>query len=147
MKKLVLAGIGMLFFLGPLGAFCCAQGCATTFNSWFFECDGPYGCIDYVYPRYPEGSSPYGVYVQCQALECCGQLFSDCYGGGGCDDVMLKKPGVKEEIAQLAATSDVLVADCSGRYVSYEPGYPPEDRHSPIWSKRSLALIEERVLR
>jgi hypothetical protein len=63
----------------------------------------------------------YGVAIVPNPQDCCGQLFSSFAAGGNCNPEMLKKPGVKQQIARLAATFDMLVADCKGRYVAYDP--------------------------
>ena len=70
---------------------------------------------------YPMSADQYGVAIRPNPQNCCGQLFSSFTAGGNCNPEILKKPGVKRQIARLAATSDLLVADCKGHYVPYDP--------------------------
>jgi len=106
-----------------------------------FHCDGPGGCHGDVYPQTPE-ESEYGVAIEPDPLNCCGQLFSSFTAGGGCNPGIMKKPGVREEVARLSATADLLVADCKGRYVPYSA---PTTYHAA--AARRLELADERVLR
>ena len=97
-----------------------AQNCADLFPTQQFECDGPGGCSEDVVVNIPNGSE-YGLYIHCGSIDCCGQLFTTCGGQGNCEPVKLRPPEVKERLTQLSRTSDVLVADCSGRYGPYDP--------------------------
>lgn len=112
MRNLSYSGVGALLFLGLCSTFCTAQGCSAEYSQMQVHCEGPGGCVDDVYPWYPVDPNQYGTVVVCTGLNCCGQLISSCgTNGSGCDAVM-KKPGVKAAIDRLAATSDLLIADC-----------------------------------
>jgi hypothetical protein len=52
--------------------------------------------------------------------KCCGQVFTSCTDDGACDAVE-KNPEVRARIDVVAKTSEVLVADCKGRYALYTP--------------------------
>jgi hypothetical protein len=141
MGKTICAGFA-LFVLGLASLFCSAQDCSESFSTMSFHCDGPDGCSDGVTVWYPNNPDQYGAPIDCGSVSCCGQLFSNCPPGqGGCEPEILKKPGAKAEIARLAVTSEVLIADCVGRYVEYKP--------VPVanLNRRKLALIDEHVLR
>lgn len=100
---------------------CCAIAqCADSFTSQTFQCENGEGCSDEVTVYYPNGDE-YGVYVQCEGVDCCGQLFTTCYGYGNCEPAALKSPDFKRELNQIASTADVLVQDCGGHYVPYQP--------------------------
>ena len=118
----------------------CSGQCAATFTDMQVHCDGPQGCSDSVEVVIPEESQD-GQRVDCSSTSCCGQLITTCGGVGGCQDEIMKKPGVREQVAELAATSEVLVAGCKGRYVPYiAPVYQANGRWRP-------ALLDDRVLR
>jgi hypothetical protein len=54
--------------------------------------------------------------------------------------VSLTDPAVRERVAQVAATSRVLVAGCRGQYVLYEP--------QADWGRtRHTVLVNDHVLR
>jgi hypothetical protein len=62
-----------------------------------------------------------------------------CYDDGiACSQ--LKDPAVRERVAQVAATSRVLVEDCRGQYVLYEP-------HADWGRTRHTVLVNDHVLR
>ena len=52
--------------------------------------------------------------------------------------------GMKEQLAKFAETSEVLVADCSGRYVLYDPNRDAVRRNL---AKRNSALVNDHILR
>lgn len=124
-------------------AFCsaaCSAQCSEGWTTESFHCDGP-GCSQGVTVAYPMSADQYGVAIVPNPQDCCGQLFSSFMAGGNCNPEMLKKPGVKRQIARLAATSDMLVADCEGRYVAYDP------TADSVPVGQFLALADEHVLR
>lgn len=126
------------------GAFVCLYGAL---------CRADQACGEYVmettYPCiYKSCSSHITVYwpagervdhYTCGPVECCQQFFTSCYDDGlPCSQV--RDPAVRERVAQVAATSRVLVADCRGRYVLYEP--------QADWGRtRHTVLVNEHVLR
>jgi len=122
-------------FLTLCATVCSAQNCADTFQNDEVWCAGPDGCTGAVYPTHPNGSQ-YGLTIECSALDCCGQQITTCYGTSACD--VLKKPSDKEQVNRLAATSDVLVADCKGRYALFQPR---------ISEHASLATLNDHILR
>lgn len=119
-----------------------AQNCSSWFSPQEFECDGPDGCSEEIYLSIPSGGQ-YGLNIICSGFSCCGQLFTSCGGQGACEAVKLRPPEVKARLTQLSLTSEVLVADCSGRYGPYEPS------RGAVAAKRrrSLAAVSDRILR
>lgn len=127
-------------FLLTLFTSLCSGQCANGFSEMTINCAGPHGCTDSV-PIFIPDESQDGVRVVCGAVSCCGQLLTSCLGEGGCQDEIMKKPGVRDQVAELAATSKVLVAGCKGRYVPYiAPVYQANGRWRP-------ALLDDLVLR
>jgi hypothetical protein len=53
----------------------------------------------------------------------------------------MRIPGAKEQLAMLSKTSEVLVADCRGRYALFQG-----QSDAPL-SERIRAALDERVLR
>jgi len=119
-----------------------AQNCSSSFSPQEFECDGPDGCSEDIYLTIPSGGQ-YGLNVVCGGFSCCGQLFTSCGGQGNCEAVKVRPPEVKARLTQLSLTSDVLVADCRGRYGPYEPS------PGPVVTRRrgTLAALSDRILR
>jgi uncharacterized protein YceH (UPF0502 family) len=65
-----------------------------------------------------------------------------CWGQGNCEPVKtLSNPIVQEQLAKLAAKSEILVAECNGRYALYEPSLDMKT------NKRNLALMNDHLLR
>lgn len=124
------------------GAFCSGQ-CATGFSSQNIHCAGPHGCEDDVLIFYPI-ESQYGVRVATEGVDCCGQLITTSYGYSGCQPRVFRVAGMKEQLAKFAETSEVLVADCSGRYVLYDPNRDAVRRNL---AKRNSALVNDHILR
>jgi hypothetical protein len=119
---------------------CSGQNCANGFNQQYFNCQSS-SCSDGIYVSYPNGSQD-GQQIQCGGEDCCGQLFTTCWGTGDCEPVKaLNNPAVKERLARLSAESEVLVADCRGRYSLYMPSPAPGKNGA------SLALLNDHVLR
>src|ERR1700722_12262068 len=63
----------------------------------------------------------YGVAVYSSPVECCGAYIVSYRPGGTCIMVELRSPAIQDRLAELAAASDLLVADCGGRYALYAP--------------------------
>lgn len=125
------------FLLISSGAF--SQDCASSFNTLTLHCDGPHGCSGQVTLYIPIGD-PYGFGVGVTSTSCCGQLFSTYQATGLCEDGIINKPGVKEQISLISTTSDLLIADCKGRYVLYDSSAGRVER-------RQSFLADDRVLR
>lgn len=124
-------------------ALCSAACSAQCFDSWTtqdFHCDGPHGCSQDITVEYPNGQGFEGTVLVENSVSCCGQLFSNFNPGATCFEVF-KRPGVMKQVSQLAATSDLLVADCKGHYVLYEPPSPVRT------GALSLTLVDNHVLR
>lgn len=107
-------------FLWLCNGLCAAQ-CAETWQQMQFHCAGPDGCEGDLEVQYPGESSQYGVAIVCGSENCCGQLFTTCYAGGGCEPESVRKPEARKRLDRIAATSEVLVADCKGRFSLYTP--------------------------
>jgi len=122
------------------GAVCGAQ-CASGFNTMTVQCAGPNGCMDQKDVDTPIESQD-GVRVVCGSVSCCGQLLTTCSGSGNCEPVRaLREPRAQERLARVAAESEVLVADCKGRYALFKPS------PGTVLNQRSLALLDDRILR
>lgn len=77
----------------------------------------------------------------CDAVSCCGQLITDCTQEGDCaQSVALSNPEVRRQLAELSTNSTVLVANCSGAYVPYEPPGASSRVHSSD-------LVDDHILR
>jgi hypothetical protein len=121
------------------GALCNAQ-CADTFTEMNFHCSGPGGCEDQVAVFIPN-ESQYGVFIECGSEDCCGQLFSTCWGTGNCEPARaLRSPDAQDQLARLSLESRILVSDCSGRYILFTR--PPDRREIA-----SFARLDDHVLR
>jgi len=94
------------------------------------------GAIDTYVPNmeYPDNRIKYS----CGPVECCKQLFTTCINDGPCD-LSLQNPEVRARIDEIAKTSEVLVANCKGRYALYAP---PSERTVNL-----DRVLEDRVLR
>ena len=78
------------------------------------------------------------VYYETRSVECCKQLITDVNQNGSCEN-LLALAGIEEQVERLAAVSDVLVADCAGRYVPYQLS---------VFARRAPhSATEDRVLR
>ena len=83
-------------------AFCsagCSAQCTEGWTTESFQCNGPNGCAQGVTVAYPMSADQYGVAIRPNPQNCCGQLFSSFTAGGNCNPEILKKPGVKRQIA------------------------------------------------
>lgn len=89
-----------------------------------------------------------GSIVRCDAVDCCGQLFTTCLPSGECEPLGLKQPEFKKELAQLVLTSEILVEDCEGHYISYAPHMTQVDLHGRSLQspRRDLNLDEHLIL-
>lgn len=134
-------GISICGIALALCAVACSAQCTTGLTTQNFDCAGPDGCSAGVTVAYPVGADQYGAAIEPNVQECCGQLFSSFMMGGGCEPEGLKRPGVKERLSELSRTSEVLVADCKGRYALYKPA-PTKERLTASW-----ALLNDRMLR
>lgn len=63
--------------------------------------------------------SEYGVSIVQTIDFCCGRSYLYYSPGGNCIFTELRNPENQERLAELALSSDLLVADCRGRYVPY----------------------------
>jgi hypothetical protein len=129
MRTLIFSTLAVLLMC--LGSVFCEGQCTADWNEQSFPCNGPQGCQSEVTLVIPMGGQ-YGVTVICGATSCCGQLFTTCPAGGNCQPTTLKRPEVQKQLVELALVSDVLVEDCAGHYVLYEPS-PPENTPKRDW--------------
>jgi hypothetical protein len=134
----------MLRILTWAGAFVCLcgtlcradQACGETAHQTTFDCVYR-GCSESVTVETPFGERV--DFFKCGYVSCCQQLFTTCYDLG-LPCTQIKDPAVRERVAQVAAGSRVLVADCRGRYVLYEP--------QADWGRtRHTVLADEHALR
>jgi hypothetical protein len=91
--------------------------CSEGFMQQGIQCADTNGNICQAYLNQPVGGQD-GVYVACGSISCCGQLQVTCWANGPCNHA-LKNRKSREQVAALASSSEVLVADCSGSYVLY----------------------------
>ena len=118
MKLRFAAGLGALLLC--LGGTLCSGQCADTWNSFTAYCANTKGCSGSVTGYQPD-IWEYGVAVYCSPVECCGSYIASYRPGGTCIMVELRSPAIQDRLAELAAASDLLVADCGGRYALYAP--------------------------
>jgi len=129
-------------FLALCSAVCSGQ-CTDGFTEQTFQCQYSDTCQNSVTVQIPNESQD-GVVPECFATApCCGQLFTSCTAGGNCEDIKLRGPAAKQRLQALAAESDLLVADCKGRYALYKPA---PDRTNEK-SRASLALLNDHLMR
>jgi len=112
-----------------------AYDCADTFYWQQYECNDGQGCQSSIVVTLPNYSFS-GVMVQCTSRDCCGELFTTCYGGASCNIGELRNPEFREELNEMAATAEILVRDCQGRYVplstlTAQLAAPPRLSHRP----------------
>lgn len=134
-RIITILACGFLVFL--YSNICRADGCADTLVQTTYPCVYK-SCSEQVTaftPYGPRGSLEF----TCGPIACCQQLFTSClFTGNTCDQVM--GPEERRRVAEVAATSKVLVADCGGRYALFEAG--PNRSNG-----RNSALIDENILR
>jgi hypothetical protein len=128
--------IWAIAFVCVSGAVCRAQLCGEEMKQTIFSCVYE-SCSDSV-----TTSTPFGdriLFVSCEAVECCKQLFTTCYfTGDSCSQVV--DAALRERLAQVAASSRVLVADCRGHYALYEPRPSRGQKYDSV-------LVNEHILR
>jgi hypothetical protein len=97
-------------------------------------------------------------YVETSSIYCCGLYIGNWTYGGGCTGASeLRSPQVRERLAEISQTTDILMADSAHRYVTLERQpdgavdaslrpYPPRaaSRYSNAISSQEL---EDRILR
>jgi len=121
-------------------SLCSGQGCTDGFTATTFQCVYDGSCSSSV-TVYTPNESQDGVTVHCGAVDCCGHLFTTCWGDGNCEAVKkLGDPAARKRLARLAGESEVLVADCRGRYALYRPT-------PTVATRRTLALVDDHILR
>jgi hypothetical protein len=133
--------IGIMSWAGLLvclcGTLCRADGaCADTMTGNVYNC-AYQGCKSQVAVSTPSGGD--SEHYSCESVQCCKQLFSNCYFDDG-DCFLNSHPEVRKRLSRIAGTSRILVADCRGRYALYQPG-PARD------SVRHSALVDDHILR
>ncbi len=102
-------------FVFLCSAFCGSQTCSGRLDSMTFTCTSS-TCSNRVTVYKPTSGDR--IRYSCTSEDCCGQLFTTCTDDGGCGAVE-KNPEVRARIDDVAKTSEVLVADCKGRYALY----------------------------
>ena len=121
------------------GIPCVGDNCAGDSNYQNVPCFGPHGCQSSAYVNRPQ--SGHEFLYSCEGVSCCGQLITDCTQEGDCaQSVALRNPEVRRQLTELSANSTVMVANCSGEYVPYEP----PGAGSRV---RSSALVDDHILR
>jgi len=132
--------LGLWFFVACLcGIPCRGDDCTNNIVYTTYKCYYSTTCKGAVTVGRPDkGDGPF--HYSCTSVDCCQQLFADCDTDGDCADAVLANPEVRKEITDIATTATVLVADCRGRYVVYDP----DTRRARI---HPADLLEERVLR
>jgi len=125
------AGILLCF----CGSLCWADGaCADSMTSTHYTCIYK-TCSSSVDVDTPNSGD--AQHYSCESVECCKQLFTNCYfDGGDCTQAQMRNAATRESVIQAAGDSKVLVADCRGHYVVYDPR-----------QLRNPQLIDEHILR
>ena len=137
MKKALNLGFATLFIC--VCSTLCSGQCADHLQGIVIHCDGPYGCHNNVPIWIPQGSED-GFGYGTQAVSCCGQLITSVYQTGGCFPI-LKNAESKKQLTELAKVADVLIADCHGHYMLFEPG------RFEATDKRTWSLLTDHILR
>jgi hypothetical protein len=94
-----------------------AAQCESNYERITLQCADNAECHDFVILDMPIEGFVYKYTTN--VLNCCGQLFTDTNMSGSCDADIVQ-PAIRKQVERLAATSDVLVADCRGHYVPYD---------------------------
>ena len=137
-KQMMVLGFGVLFSC-VWAAFCSAQ-CTEELDSKQFECKYE-DCHSYAYVDLPNGADG-DIHYECHAsAPCCGQLFTTCSQDDGDCSQVLRNPEIRAKIDKIASTSEVLVADCRGRYRLYSP------QSVTLRGKDGPVLASDRILR
>lgn len=111
-----------LAFACLCSTFCSSQTgeCCNHLQSNTYTCESSHcsGRVT-VYTPVQEGEDL--IRFSCNHSEdCCGQVFTTCTNDGGCLAAS-RNPEVRARIDEVATTSEVLVANCKGRYALYAP--------------------------
>jgi len=142
--------LGLIITVIVFSCFCSAQECTAGFNSQEYHC--VYGSCDRTLVVYTPDSWWGDYQFSCEALDCCQQLFTNCYYDGYCGAA--KKAGMSPAI--LKYLEDVplgseffLVADCNGHYVPFKPAAPNLNRSASFDPKKfaTFATLDDRALR
>lgn len=115
-------------------AFCGAQTCTNHLKEIQFDCESS-TCSDYITVHLNDDAGRQDIRYSCTSVKCCEQLFTTCTDDGACDEAV-HNPEVRARIDDVAKTSQVLVADCNGRYAPYAPR--TKERSSTIGFSRRI---------
>jgi hypothetical protein len=136
--KVLLSSLLIGLVACPLGlAAQGSNGCSAWLVNAPYACGNSNGCKGSGTTQLPGGG--YGAGLTNTPIPCCGSWVPYYQLNGGiCYLTELRKPATQERLAQLASTSDMLVADCHGRYVLYRPHTGSERNENAILGKHML---------
>ena len=119
-NMVALRGASIFVFLF-VQAFTVSSNAQCTDNITYSKVQCAFGttCKETVTVGRPSGRGDTIAY-SCSSTSCCQQLLTDCFSEGECFPFPLKTAEMQARLSEIAATSKVLVADCKGRYTSYE---------------------------
>lgn len=100
--------------------FCSSQSCCYHLESQSFTCTTS-TCSKRITVYVPNFDGPDRIQYSCTSDDCCQQLFTTCTNDGACPPSFLQNPEVRARIDEIAKTSEVLVANCKGRYALHAP--------------------------
>lgn len=130
-----------LAFVFLCSAFCRSQAptaCTNHLKDVELECQSS-TCSEPIILHLPDDAGKAVIKYSCTSVSCCGELKTTCEDDGACD-AAVHNPEVRARIEDVAKTSQILVADCDGRYAPYAPS-----GESAINVDRMLAA--DRILR
>lgn len=107
-----------LAFVFLCNAFCASQTCTYKLDEFHLTCETA-TCSSTITQRLPAPGKD-TIKYSCQTVSCCGELKTTCTDDGSCPFALVR-PEMQARIEAIAATSQVLVADCTGRYTPYAP--------------------------
>jgi hypothetical protein len=107
-----------LAFLFLCSSFCVSQTCTHRLKEIQFTCESSTCSQDVIF-HLPDDDGPQTIKYSCAAYNCCGEL-KTTFGDDGVPATVLT-PEMQARIEGIAATSQVLVADCTGRNIPYTP--------------------------
>ncbi len=108
-----------LAFVFLCSAFCGGENCANHLKEVPLTCETA-TYTQTVILHMPDEAGPQLIKYSCTSVDCCGELKTTCLDGGACD-AAVHSAEVRARIDDVAKTSQVLVADCDGRYAPYVP--------------------------
>lgn len=138
--------------LASLTSVAASAQCTDAFQFINYPCTDGESCNKNILVAIPTDRTP-GYLYSCSSDECCGELFTTCswwQPSIPCDfDDELKNPAFRQELGQMALTSEILVRNCEGKYVPLPNLAAQVAPPSPLLhrARRSAPFIDDRLWR